>query len=134
MHSQMPYPALLFPRHWDIADANLSGRMMFASPSGAVPPDPDPLRGRRAQPPHRDRRAGYGTGRRAERPPPRALLPRGPGDRTLIRGPRQPALKPERLRNSDSVRVRRGAGTHSIERSEPAAVRRACLRRATRRV
>jgi transcriptional regulator with XRE-family HTH domain len=36
MHNQMPYPALLFTRHWDIVDANLTGRMMFASPeSGA---------------------------------------------------------------------------------------------------
>ncbi len=36
MHNQMPYPALLFTRHWDIVDANDTGRMMFASPeSGA---------------------------------------------------------------------------------------------------
>jgi hypothetical protein len=36
MHNQMPYPALLFTRHWDIVDANLTGRMMFGSPeSGA---------------------------------------------------------------------------------------------------
>lgn len=31
MHNQMPYPALLLTRHWDIVDANETGRLMFGS-------------------------------------------------------------------------------------------------------
>jgi transcriptional regulator with XRE-family HTH domain len=33
MHNQMPYPALLFTRHWDVVDANETGKLMFGDPT-----------------------------------------------------------------------------------------------------
>lgn len=36
MRSHMPYPAILFTRHWDVVDANEMGRALFGgSPTGA---------------------------------------------------------------------------------------------------